>query len=57
MKFVLLIILKLVTFVNSVLLNLAEHENFSANKYKSANYCSLAEKISCSVELSTINVS
>ena len=41
MKFVLLIILKLLTNANSFLLNIhiAEHENFSANKYKNANYC------------------
>ena len=29
------------------MLNSAEHENFSANKYENANY-SLAEKFSCS---------
>ena len=42
------------------LLNLAEHENFSANKYEKANYCqlllafsySLAEKFSCSAVFS-----
>ena len=32
MKFVLLINLKLLTTANSFLLNIAEHENFSANK-------------------------
>ena len=36
MKFVLLIILKLLIFANSSLLNIAEHENFSANKYENA---------------------
>ena len=44
MKFVMLINLKLLTIVNSVLLNIAEHENFSANKYE--------KKKSCSAELS-----
>ena len=29
--------LKLLTIANSVLLNIAEHENFSANKYENAN--------------------
>ena len=37
--------LRLLIFANSVLLNTAEHENFSANKYL------LAEKVSCSAEL------
>ena len=36
MKFVLLINLKLLTTANSVLLIIAEHENFSANKYENA---------------------
>ena len=36
MKFVLLINLNLLTTANSFLLNRAEHENFSANKYKNA---------------------
>ena len=53
MKFFLLINLKSLTIANSFLLNIAEHENFSANKYKNANYSYLlAEKISRSVELS-----
>ena len=41
MKFVLLINLKLheLTIANSFLLHIAEHENFSANKYENANYC------------------
>ena len=39
MKFVLFINLKLLTVANSFLLNIAEHENFSANKYENANYC------------------
>ena len=39
MKFVLLINLKLQTIANSFLLNIAEHENFSANEYENANYC------------------
>ena len=38
MKFVLLIYLKLLTIANSFLLNIAEHENVSANKYKNDNY-------------------
>ena len=38
MKFVLLINLKLL-IANSFLLNIAEHENLSANKDENANYC------------------
>ena len=38
MKFVFLINLKLLTILNSFLLNIAEHENFSANKYENANF-------------------
>ena len=58
MKFVLLINLKLLTIANSFLLNVAEHEKFSANKYENANYSYLlAEKISCSAELSMKKVS
>ena len=38
MKFVLLINLKLLIIANSILLNIAEHENFSASKYENANY-------------------
>ena len=30
---------KIVKITNSFLLNIAEHENFSANKYENANYC------------------
>ena len=57
MKFFMLINLNLLTIANSFLLNIAEHENFSAKKYENANYCwhfhiLLAEKISCSAELS-----
>ena len=37
-KFVLLLNLKLLLIVNAFLLNIAEHENFSADKYKNANY-------------------
>ena len=37
MNFVLLINLRLLTAANSFLLNTAEHENFSANKYENAN--------------------
>ena len=38
MKFVLLINLKSLTIANAFLLNIAEHEIFSANKYENANY-------------------
>ena len=38
MKFVLLMNLKLLKIANTFLLNIAEHENFSANKYENANY-------------------
>ena len=38
-KFFLLINLKLLTTENSFLLNIAERENFSANKHENANYC------------------
>ena len=37
MKFVLLINLKLLTILNSFLLNIAQNENFTANKYENAN--------------------
>ena len=30
---------QLLIIANSVLLKIAEHENFSANKYENANYC------------------
>ena len=39
MKFFMLIDFKLPTIDNSLLLIIAEHENFSANKYENANYC------------------
>ena len=39
MKFFLLINLKLLTTANFFLPNIAEYENFSANKYENANYC------------------
>ena len=39
MKFVLLINLKILTIANSFLLNIAEHENFSATKNENANHC------------------
>ena len=38
MKFVLQIIVKLLILAKYFLLNIAEHENFSANKYENANY-------------------
>ena len=37
MNFVLLINLKLLTTANSLLLNIAEHDIFSANRYENAN--------------------
>ena len=36
-KFVILINLKLLTILNFFMLNIAEHENFSANKYENTN--------------------
>ena len=39
MKFIMQINLKLLPAANSFLLNIAEHENFSTNKYENANYC------------------
>ena len=39
MTFFMLINLELLTIANVVLLNLAEHVTFSANKYENANYC------------------
>ena len=51
MKFVLLMNLKLLTIVNSFLLNMAEHENFSAKKIKMLTFSYLlAEK--CHAQLS-----
>ena len=38
MKFVLLVNIKLLTIANSFLRNIAEHENFSANKYEKRNF-------------------
>ena len=52
MKFILLINLKLLTIANSSLLNLAEHEHFPTKNMKMAFSNLLAEKISCSAELS-----
>ena len=37
-EIVLQINLKLLTIANPFFLNIAEHENFSANKYENANY-------------------
>ena len=59
MKFVLLISLKLLTITFFFLLNIAEHDNFSANEYENTNQLLLAfsyllaERISYSAELST----
>ena len=40
MKFVLQIKFKLLTYaIIFLFLNIAEHENFSADKYENANYC------------------
>ena len=39
MNFVQLIKYKLLIIANPFLLNMAQHENFSANKYDNANYC------------------
>ena len=39
MKVFMLIYLKFLTIANSFLINVAEHEHFSANKYENANYC------------------
>ena len=52
-----LINLKILTIAHSFLLNVGEHEHFSANEYENVNYCChfsyfLAEKISWSAELS-----
>ena len=33
------ICLKLLTVANSLLINIAEHENLTADKYENANYC------------------
>ena len=51
---ILLINLKLLTIAKSVLLNLAEHENFSANECENANciFIFISGKNSCSAELS-----
>ena len=51
MKCFLQINLKLLTISNSLLLNIAKHENFSAHRYENANYL-LVENISCLAELS-----
>ena len=39
LKFAPLINLKILTIVNSFMLNISENENFSANKYENDNYC------------------
>ena len=39
MKFFMLINLRLLTIAISLVLNIADHEHFSANKYENANYC------------------
>ena len=38
-KFVLLVNVKILSIAISYLLNMAEHEYFSADKYENANYC------------------
>ena len=57
MKYALLINYKLLTIAISFLLYIAEHENFSADKYENANnnwhfLYLLADTFSCSAELS-----
>ena len=55
MKFVLRINLKVLKIAFFFLINIAELENFSANKYENANFFGifiLAEKIWCSAEFS-----
>ena len=56
MKFALQINPKLLATANSFLLNIAEHEIVSANKYENAyhfwHFHLLAEKVSCLAELS-----
>ena len=63
MEFVLLINLKLLSAANSFLLNIAEHENSSANKYENPTNVDiffysyfLVEKMWCSYELSMNNL-
>ena len=41
----LLINLKLLTILNSFLLNVAEHENFSANKYENGIFIFISREI------------
>ena len=43
MKFVLFINIKLLNIEMSFLLNIAEHEKFSANKYENANFIFINE--------------
>ena len=53
MTFFMLINLKLLTMPSSFLLNIAEHENFSANKYEIVGiFIFINRKFSCSAELS-----
>ena len=61
MKVLLLVNLKFLTIANSFLPNISEHENFSGNKYEKCQLLFafsylLAEKISCSAELSMKNL-
>ena len=47
MKSFLLLNLKLLTTANSFLLNIAEHENFSVNKYENANFIPYSIGLNC----------
>ena len=52
MKFFILINLKQLTIANSFLLNIAERENFSANKYKNAIFIFISREKFMSAEFS-----
>ena len=52
MNFVLLITIELLKIAITFLLNIAEHENLSANKYENSNFFIFISRISCSAELS-----
>ena len=54
MKFVLLINLILLTIANSFLLNIVEHENFSAIKYESSAQLSMKMSLLLNMKMQTI---
>ena len=54
MIFFLLINLKLLTIANSSLLNTAEHENFSANKYENANFVGMKISLLINMKMPTL---